>query len=384
MTTTYANTAEAALSREAIDVLFGVEQLREAGQNEVKVQLSRRFTLSPLVAKRLAIDLENAVMDHRVKRGDHEPGPAVSERQSKPREDRDPSGTVPHLERILTLFRLLGSFDTQIDFERSFKVVPGDLFQDRFLLGLDRRDLGSSAEERIAPICEKIGMPRNLLTSFLQGLADANHVYFGVEKDARGLLYKAYLECRDKIEKEICGTSVAGRSFPLFAGFKWDASTPARQAIARYDWYPSLTFHEIHERLQMIIAPGGHDELLAIVRGIAERAAGRTSNDDIQFLEVGEQGNPRRSFDINLYKSGLRLADLFPHLLSALRHYGVISESFEAVYQRIKAERFGHLAAGVDREGKEFMTIYYGAKQVHGSQLASATIVAADRPRDVA
>jgi len=384
MTSTYANIADVTASREAINILFGVEEARQAGQHEVRVHLSKLVALSPLAAKRFAIALKNAVRDHETRWGAQESVSAVSVREQKvtPHENRDPSGTEKHLERILTLFRHLGGLDAKIDFEQSFKSVHGHLFENRFLLGTSRRETGGSPDERIALICEKIGMPHNLLVSFKRTLPDANHVYFGVEKDEQTLMFKAYLEYRDKIEKEIGGAGVTGRSFPLFTGFKWDVSSPTRQAVTRYAWYPSLPVPEILERLRMMVEPSRHSELFEIVEGIAKRASEKISHSDIQYLEVTEEGNPRRSFDINLYKSGLRVEDLWPYLSRARRHYAIPSDRFETLYQRIKTDRFGHLAGGVDRENKDFMTIYYGVKDIHSSQLASARIVAGDRPHD--
>lgn len=278
------------------------------------------------------------------------------------------------------LFRHLGGLNARIDIEHSFKAVHGQLLEGRFLLGISRRQTEAGRDARIVSICERIGMPQSLLASFRRILPDANHVYFGVEKDGQALLLKTYLERRDRIEQEIRGVDPAGRSFPLFTGFKWDTSAPGRQAVTRYDWYPSLPVPEMLQRLRTTIESSRHGELFDVAAGIAKRASEQLSHSDIQYLEVSESGNPRRSFDINVYKSGLRVADLFPHLLRALRHYAIAPDSFEPLYQRIKTERLGHLAGGLDREAKDFMTVYYGVKQVHSSQLGSAKVVAADRP----
>ena len=89
------------------------------------------------------------------------------------------------------------------------------------------------------------------------------------------------------------------------------------------------------DHLQMTIEPSRHHELLEIVRRITERASKEMSHGDIQYLDVTEEGNPRRSFDINIYKSGLRLEDLYPHLLRALAHYAIDPGRFESLYQRI-------------------------------------------------
>jgi tryptophan halogenase len=150
--------------------------------------------------------------------------------------------------------------------------------------------------------------------------------------------------------------------------------------VSRYVWHRSLPVPEILERLQATIDPSRHGALLELVQGIARQASERIAPGEIQYLEVTEEGNPRRSFDLNVYKSGLRLQDLNPELLRALAYYGIPFSRFAPLYQRIKRERLGHLAGGVDREGNDFMTVYYGVHEVHSSQLGSAMVVQEDRP----
>lgn len=382
MISTYANATKVTRSRENLNILFGVEQARQAGQNEGRVQLSRHVVMSPSVAEQLASSLIIAVKNRETKWPGPKPVPAVDVGGQKvnPQEKADGSGAEERVGKILTLFRHLGKLNAQIDFEHSFKAAHNHLFADRFLLGMNRREMVGGRDERFESICENIGMPQNLLASFKRSLADANQVYFGVERNEQTLIYKAYLEFRDKIENEIGSAPVKGRSFRLFTGFKWDAFSPRRQAITRYAWYPSLPIAEVFERLQTTLEPSRHGEMLEVVQGIIKRAAEEISHSDIQYLEVSEEGNPRKSFDINIYKSGLRVEDLCPYLLRALKHYTIPFGSFDSLYQRIKGEKFGHLAGGIDRENKDFMTVYYGVKTIHSDQLKSATIARGDRP----
>ncbi len=228
-----------------------------------------------------------------------------------------------------------------------------------------------------------MGMPHNLLASFQRDLADANHVYFGAEKDEHALLFKAYLEFRDRAEREMVDAPVAGRSFLLFTGYKWDAFSPSRQAVTRYDWHTALTIPIMLDRLRMMIESSHHQALLETVQGMIERASERISHSEIQFLKVTEEGKPRRSFDINVYKAGLRLQDIGPSLFGAVKNYAIPVARFQALYERIKTERLGHLAGGVDRKNKDFMTVYYGVKKVHSNQFGSATMVSHDRPNEI-
>jgi hypothetical protein len=129
------------------------------------------------------------------------------------------------------------------------------------------------------------------------------------------------------------------------------------------------------ERLRMTIDPNRHQGLFDVARGIVEGASEKIPHGDIQYLEVTEEGNPRRSFDINLYKAGHRVEDVYPFLMKAAQHYAIPSDRFNSLYERIKTERFGHVAGGVDREDRDFMTVYYGVKHIDSSQLRSAAVV---------
>ena len=295
-----------------------------------------------------------------------------------PRGGRCVPGEERSIDLVVALLRQVGGLAARVAFERSFKMIRGRLLEDRFLLGIDRLGGKGHGDEALVSVCEKIGMPRNMLTSFMGTLANANHVYFGAENDDTSLTFKAYLEFRDKIEAEIAGAPATGRSYSLFTGFKWDARFPSQQAVTGYIWHPSLPTAEILQRLRIIINPLAHGVLYGVVKEMTERVSATIPSDAIQYLEVTEEGNPRTSFDINMYKAGHQVQEMRALLLRAQQHYAIPPAQFDSLYERIKTERFGHLAGGVDRQGRDFMTVYYGVTQTDGSWLRSAA-VAQDR-----
>ena len=65
----YANVCNAAGTREEIVLLFGMNQAFNATENEMTIQLSNRIVMSPFVAKRLALLLNNVVTDYENKYG---------------------------------------------------------------------------------------------------------------------------------------------------------------------------------------------------------------------------------------------------------------------------------------------------------------------------
>jgi hypothetical protein len=65
----YSNVCNVAGTREEIVLLFGMNQAFNATENEMTIQLSSRIIVSPFVAKRLALLLNNVVSDYESKYG---------------------------------------------------------------------------------------------------------------------------------------------------------------------------------------------------------------------------------------------------------------------------------------------------------------------------
>jgi hypothetical protein len=63
-----------------------------------------------------------------------------------------------------------------------------------------------------------------------------------------------------------------------------------------------------------------------------------------------------------MYQADLRLGELYPLLLQICWHYGIPYDEFNKHYEPIKTQKFGHLTGGVDREGRDFLTVYFGEK----------------------
>ena len=69
MRSVYSNVCNVAGTREEIVLLFGMNQAWHSGQKEVTIQLADRIVMSPFVAKRLAILLNNVMKDYEAKYG---------------------------------------------------------------------------------------------------------------------------------------------------------------------------------------------------------------------------------------------------------------------------------------------------------------------------
>jgi hypothetical protein len=97
------------------------------------------------------------------------------------------------------------------------------------------------------------------------------------------------------------------------------------------------------------------------VEEIIQFSARRSVDRSFIYVEVHEDGNPRQSFDINLYKANLRLREIVPFLARIRQHYSVPVEQFDRLYELVGDKLFGHLAGGIDRHGQDFLTVYYEA-----------------------
>ena len=205
-------------------------------------------------------------------------------------------------------------------------------------------------------------MPDTFQEDFSKRLSEANYIHFGFEEDENTSVYKAYLEFYEKIEKEIKGQPGKSASFLLHLGFKWDATDNSKRVLTRYTWYPSLTVEQILKRTAKILDPQIYEFPFGITNGILEIASRKIPHQDMLYLEVTEEGNPRRSFDINVYRANLSLADLNPLLSKMCQHYSIPIEAFRNLYDRVENKAFGHLSGGISRSNVDFLTVYYGVE----------------------
>jgi len=239
-------------------------------------------------------------------------------------------------------------------FDRSFKMTDKLLLGHRFLLGVRKEQIGA---DRLWGICAGMGMPGEYAAAFADALPNANTVHFGFEENEHGCVYKVYLEFWARLNEHIRSNETGGALLHL--AFKWDALDDSKRAVTRYICHPHLSVADILSRMAGTYA--GHTDKTSceIAQDIVKLAAPRMPSGAPMYLEVCEAGNPRLSFDINLHQANLKLQDV-RHLLSQMsRHYAIPSAPFEAFHSGIEGSDLGHISAGIDRHGRDFLTTYY-------------------------
>ena len=264
--------------------------------------------------------------------------------------------TLAQTDRAQYLASLIGAEGVRHGREDSFKMSRAGLLTNRFLLGIPMQEISPA---RVMHLCNALGMPQSCRASFMNHLRDANLIFFGLEDDGERAVYKVYLEFWDLVRQYVRRT---GSTDPLLLnlGFKWRAGDEGSDVrVARYTCFPLLSVYDILGRVEQIYADGSAPAAHAGASEIIRRAAAANPSASFLYVEVSEEGNPRKSFDVNLYKANLNVRDINPMLSDLARHFCIPPETFQPWVQRIADRPLGHLSGGLDKDGRDFMTTYY-------------------------
>lgn len=348
-------------SREEIFLFFG--QIEDAREDQAPLSVTcDRIILNPMVAKRLATSLEKCISAYETRYGPLA-GTTPAANEGDHTQNRRRKGLKRANDADVLLCERVSALGVDTATEHSFKMHPETLLANRFLLGIAKHSLGENAHEKITAICTDMGMPSDLLASFRDRLSDANYVHFGFENNGGSSILKAYLEFYDEIESNLKdgGTPKQG-TWVLYRGYKWDPEDRARCFETVYDWHPWLSVGDMAERIARILGTSRDSKTLEITRAILRLASRRVADQEMLYLEVTEKGNPRKSFDVNLYRAGMQLSELYPYLYELCRCYSIRLDPFHELYHSAKKQIFGHLSGGTDRNNREFLTIYHGPR----------------------
>ena len=319
-------------TRDETALLFGTRERAE-----------RCVLLRPALAKQLAAALAALMREHDAQLN-ATPAGAI---QSRAADDDVPPKAQPVFEQV----RALG---VPFGLERSFKLSAEGIGGERVIFGV-RSAL--APRQALLGACRALGMPEDYQAQLDAALGEANTIGFGYEGGSRGGVYKVYLEFWDRLRQRLARDPADLAPETLFLGFKWPARGAGKGALARYTCYPLLPVKAIAQRLEALYDDKKPAASCAAALAILELAARRIGRDSFVYVEAAEEGNPRRSFDLNFYKARLTVSDLREPLTALARHYRVEAK---ALRPQLALERpFGHLSGGRGRDGRDFLTVYY-------------------------
>jgi hypothetical protein len=240
--------------------------------------------------------------------------------------------------------------------EKSFKMGPGQLLCERFLVGLQPPAWPKLGLDHM---CSRLAMPERTFGLLAADLKRANFLGLAFEEARGRRLFKAYVEFpvpAQRLPGPVPG-SVAAHL--IYHGYKWDPDRGVDAALTRYWWSPGLSFTEIsvclarHEQAQ---TPGA---IRSVPRALLARCGGRAGAADLKYLEAREDGGSRISFDLNLYAAMLRMEDVADIVRPAGLAFDIDPGLLDRFLASVSDRILGHVSAGIDRDGSDFVTLYY-------------------------
>jgi len=290
-----------------------------------------RIVMTPQMVKRFAGTLANVVGKHESLYG------SIDERA---------------LAGGKLLYDLIGELCVPHGYEYSFKMSAGTLLADRFLITMDKASLGEEYRRKVIELCTKLRAPDVFLEAMNRSLSEARILHFGFESSEKGGMHKVYLEYP---------LPVPAKPALAHTSYKWDPIHPERHAIGTYLRYPVLCYEDTAERVRNLLAgcskPGAFEMADEFLRLVMPRL-----KENYHYMEVTDEGTPRKSFDVNFYGASILMGELRPLLLRMAERYCLPMEDFSARLDSIAKTRFGHLTGGIDREGRDFFTVHFGVQ----------------------
>jgi tryptophan halogenase len=258
------------------------------------------------------------------------------------------------------LIRLVEDLHAPYGLERSVKITQAALADDRCLISVGRAALGGAPADRLIAIGRALRMPAALADALGAALDGADIVHFGFEATADDEVYKIYLEYASQVRNAMA----AGSRTPALVhlAYKWAPERTDSHTITRYTWVPCRNRAEIEAKLQALVPTNESAKARRCVSGLLSRIAGFADSGAVLLMEVEEPGNPRRSCDLNVYDAGLRMAEIADLVETTLRDFAVPQAPAQAVFERAAERALGHISAGLGRDGREFVTFYFGVE----------------------
>lgn len=232
--------------------------------------------------------------------------------------------------------------------ENSVKLVTGAALTDRYLLSVPAAGITPQQAAELVHVAVTLGLEPEMADRVATDLPLSTTLHFGFEREGERTTLKLY--CEFPLAR---GWDIARRAnHPMLVhrAVKWDPRDATRAAVSRYVAHPARNVPDTAAIIRDLLGQGASADLAL---SLFNRAAGRVGAQERLFLEVEEEGSPRRSFDLKLYDTRFTTADLSPALPGLIAWFGLSD-------LRIPAAALGHIAGGLGRDGSPFLTLYYG------------------------
>ena len=261
------------------------------------------------------------------------------------------------------LHAITRDFGAPFGIERSIKLRHEGVSTNRFLLTVARDDIGVDASRRLLDACSRLDMSEEFQQAVTGYVTGANMFHFGYEEEHDGrAFYKVYLERGEQFAQAMASRPPATDPFVLFHAFKWNITDRHEQVMARYTCHPRLGRTVLLQRVAAMYGDQAARAPWNLCSELVGAACQRIPERELLFLDVTEEGTDRQSFDVNFYRARLTVATVEPFVEPLGAHYRLGKDIVTDALAGLSNVRLGHLAGGVDRQGRDFLTIYFGAE----------------------
>jgi hypothetical protein len=254
-------------------------------------------------------------------------------------------------------YQVLEDLNLPARYERSFKLRPGTLLAQRYLLGVPT---AGQTPALLGEVARRLGMPGAQQDLFEQALEGASTALYGFEGGPEGALFKAYAEYSTRSSPALmqeCGADPP--AVEMFRGFKWRAGSADAGIQTCYSVRPGLGPQQVRALADARLRGQRLDALHGDVLAMLTRALAARPGYAPIWLDLGEVGSTVRAFDLNLYDAGLRVQDIAGEVAAIGRAFLVDALLVQRLLAASGPGLLGHVSAGLGREGQPYLTVYF-------------------------
>lgn len=265
-------------------------------------------------------------------------------------------------------------FEENFGVEHSFKMVTNALYSNRFLLCFHRRALGENPLQRLFNVSSALNMPQAFVEDMHKHLPAAEIFHLGFEQQEDKSICKLYLDFLEPIKRALRHRHTHTEPVLIHLAYKWNANNPKQCTKAFYRCNkPLIRAEEISQQLTAMYSDCQERFIHVLAQQFVTLCAAKMAGKPMFFMEVEEPGNPRYSYDINVYDGRVKLEDAETLIAQIADYLTIPSDYWKQQIAANHGRKLGHLSGGIDRRDREFFTMYFGITDTRPGELSLAT-----------
>jgi hypothetical protein len=240
-------------------------------------------------------------------------------------------------------------------FEKSFKIVGGQILDQRFLFGISRQFIDEPTALRVF---DGLVMPETLKDQMSPLISKADLIHFGWEGENKVGLCKVYLEFSSILSSAAAKNAEPEQSLLLHRACKWDVNDANRQLITNYLVFPNIGIDLIESRMNASYRSDENSNIATLMSALLHLVCERSSKPPL-YLEMSEDGNKRSSWCIQIWNAKLHLNEVGRYLQFFARHNGASLDRLLAIGRASSNGQISNISGGIDRKERPYLTVYY-------------------------